>query len=377
MSFIKLQDNVVLKFDLDTGDVEIYEKNLLPVPLRNILIENTSHFDRKAFLKNYRAITGFFRNRCLSVKRENAKKLLNALNISQGNDDDTVIKIMVLCKGLSVTDDFWITNDASESWKENNLRENPLHEVLAQIALNGESPVTITGKLHTPELTGQGVYAKAWKRENGELFLYKASTNGGIEADVEVECSLILDHTNVPHVKYWLTQIGERNVSVCKNMCDNHKGIVSAEDVFAWCNRQERSFDDFVRCIDGENFFKTVIVDYLIANPDRHGQNWGFYMDNNSGDIIGMHPIFDHNNAFDRAEMADKEGGPSLMMPGKSKLEAAKYARKKCSFMLSPIIPSAIFLNKEHFSCFSQRASMLGLKFRRENNVTRSLKGGR
>lgn len=362
MSFIKLQDKTILEFDLNTGNVKIRENNLLPIPLRDALVENVLGNDPRSFLKNYRAITSFFRNRCLSIKRENAKKILNALNISQRDDDETIIKIMVMCKGLSVTDDYWLTNNKDEPWESVNLRQNPLHEVLAQIALHGNTPPTITGKLHTPELTGQGAYAKAWRREKDGLFLYKASTSSGMESEVEVECSRILDYTNVPHLQYTLAEEDGKRVSICKSMCDDEKGIVSAEDVFAWCNRKGKDFDTFVKELDAENFYKTIIVDYLIANPDRHGQNWGFYMDNHTGKLIGLHPLFDHNNAFDEQEMQDKHGGMSLMIQGKSKWDAAKFAMKRCDFQIDRCIPKDIFLTEEHFRFFAHRAYTLGIE---------------
>lgn len=36
------------------------------------------------------------------------------------------------------------------------------------------------------------------------------------------------------------------------------------------------------------------IVDFLISNRDRHGQNWGFYYDTETMEILGCRPLFDH-----------------------------------------------------------------------------------
>lgn len=40
------------------------------------------------------------------------------------------------------------------------------------------------------------------------------------------------------------------------------------------------------------------IADYLLNNSDRHGQNWGFLMDNQTGKLTGYFPLFDHDHAF-------------------------------------------------------------------------------
>ena len=40
------------------------------------------------------------------------------------------------------------------------------------------------------------------------------------------------------------------------------------------------------------------IADYVLNNDDRHGQNWGFFMDNATGRLTGACPLFDHDRAF-------------------------------------------------------------------------------
>ena len=362
-----------MEFDLSNGSFNVVNEPLLPVPLRNAIIDTSTNNNYSTFVKNYQHLQNFFRNRYLSIKRENAKKILNALHISQSNDDDTLIKVMIMCKALSITDDYWLTNDPDEKWENVNLRTNPLHETISQIALYGNSPLTITGKIHTPELTGQGAYAKAWKRENDMLYLYKAGTKNGNEAKIEASVSKILDFTNVPHIKYKLLKENGKILTKCRNMCNDNYSIVTANDIFSWCNRREINFDEFVLSRDAENFYKTLIVDYLITNSDRHGQNWGFYMDNKSGEIKNMHPLFDHNNAFDENEMKLKDGGESLMMLGKSKREAAQYAIKKCDFKIAENIPLDIFISKEHCESFVNRAKDLKLKISVKKNYLKNI----
>lgn len=68
-----------------------------------------------------------------------------------------------------------------------------------------------------------------------------------------------------------------------------------------------------VLSIDAESIYQMCIVDYLISNSDRHGKNWGFYVNNDTGKIVSCHPLFDHNNAFDEEQMADPTGGASLV----------------------------------------------------------------
>ena len=133
MTTLKLQDDPVLTFDLSKGDFHVIKNEKLPMLLRDNIIDSEQDDSRKAFVHNYQALMDFFHNRSLSIERENAKQILNALHIPQSEADDTVSKMMILGKGLSASDDHWITNNPADRWKDNNLRDNPLHEVLAQM----------------------------------------------------------------------------------------------------------------------------------------------------------------------------------------------------------------------------------------------------
>lgn len=360
MTYLKLKDKTVLYFNVDSGVYRVVEPALLPFQLRDGILDLDGNGTITQTIKNYNALMRFFGSRTLSVKRENAKKVLNALKISQRDDNDTRYKIIILCKALSTDDDYWITSNPDEKWDSVDLYKNHLNEAISQIALSGKS-LTITGKIHTPELTGHGAYAKAWFREDGWLWLYKAPSRGGIETNIEVSVSNILDKTNVPHVKYEFAEKFGMKYSRCRSMKSADCSIVTAEDVASWCNRTGVLFETFVKDLDSENYYKTIVVDYLISNSDRHGQNWGFFMDNTSGRLLGLHPLFDHNNAFDLGDIESPYGGDSLMMEGKTKKEAAMYAIKHCSFRITRCIVRSDFPSSAAYSSFKQRMEILDI----------------
>ncbi|MBR3645517.1 MAG: hypothetical protein IKN54_03795, partial [Lachnospiraceae bacterium] len=358
MTFLKLEDKTILKFDLNNNYYEILFPDLLPLSLRDNLVDTTNVSDINVWFNNKNLIAQFFNNRTLSVRRENAKYIMNQLGIRQDNDFETKLKAMILCKGLSVTDNYWITQNENEKWKDVNLSENPLHETLQQIALFGKS-LTITGEVRSPELTGQGAYAKAWYRENGELYLFKASSKGGDESKREVLASNILDCFNVPHVKYELAEKDGMVLCKCKNMNYKHSSIVDSVEFDIWTTRKGLNFYEEVKKIDSELFYKTIVVDYLISNSDRHSGNWGFFMDNRTGKIVCMHPLFDHNNAFDPNFMNDPSGGICQLIPGKNQKEAALYAIKHCDFFCIRPITESMFYDKKMYESFMSRACEL------------------
>ena len=46
-----------------------------------------------------------------------------------------------------------------------------------------------------------------------------------------------------------------------------------------------------------DSFREMVVMDAVMANVDRHSGNYGFLVDNATGEIEGMAPLFDHNMA--------------------------------------------------------------------------------
>ena len=46
-----------------------------------------------------------------------------------------------------------------------------------------------------------------------------------------------------------------------------------------------------------EAFREMVVMDAVMANVDRHAGNYGFLVNNATGEILRMAPLFDHNMA--------------------------------------------------------------------------------
>lgn len=360
MLYLKLEDIKVLKFDFSKNYYEIFYPELLPFTLRDRLKDTRGVSDVNVWFDNKELMASFFTNRSISVRRENAKYIMNQLGIKQGNDFESRFKAMIECKALSAADSYWITENEKDKWDKVNLLSSPLNESLQQIGLFGSS-VKIKGKIQTPELTGQGAYAKAWYCEDGRLYLYKANSSGGNECEREVLASNILDCFNVPHVKYELTQKEGLTVCKCENMNLKNTSLVDSVEADIWANRNGLNLTDLAKKIDSELFYKTIVVDYLISNSDRHGGNWGFYMDNQNGKLIAMHPLFDHNNAFDKNFMNSEDGGICQLLPGKNQKEAALYAIKRCDFRCIKSVEKSMFFDEAMYESFMNRAVELGL----------------
>ncbi|MBR3623924.1 MAG: hypothetical protein IKN43_11345, partial [Selenomonadaceae bacterium] len=113
MTMLKFQNKNVLEFDLDNMYLKIWNKNFLPVVLRDALFEMPNSYDDsntkktvdeilKMDRQNIANMNYFFKNRVMSFSRTHAKQILNALLVDQFPDDQNIMRLMFLCKGLSI-----------------------------------------------------------------------------------------------------------------------------------------------------------------------------------------------------------------------------------------------------------------------------------
>ena len=64
-------------------------------------------------------------------------------------------------------------------------------------------------------------------------------------------------------------------------------GPFDVEDVLAFCDAHGGD----------ESFREMIVMDAVMANVDRHAGNYGFLVDNDTGEILRMAPLFDQNMA--------------------------------------------------------------------------------
>ena len=368
-------DTQVLRINFDENKYDIISEKHIPYGLKGRIKEVPDFTECKtkyeqtqamrAAIDNYKAVAHWLADRTLLLSRANAKWIYNALNIEQKVDDETRLKIAIICRAVSVMDKYWLKLDGeNKSWSNIDIKRNPLNEIIAQIALHGKS-LTIQGSLTSPELTTHGAYAKAWRRhDDNNLWLYKLGHDGDSESRIEIMVSDILDRCNVDHVKYIPGTDDDKFVCMCPCISTDELSLISASDYIAYCNVNGIDYKSEVLRIGADDFYKMHIVDYLISNRDRHDENWGFFMDNSTMTVTALHPLFDHNNAFDLEYMRDKDA--RYQCTGKSLRESAKYAMSKTDFHFTDDITRDLFITERQYKSFMERANELGIKVVRD-----------
>lgn len=77
-----------------------------------------------------------------------------------------------------------------------------------------------------------------------------------------------------------------------------------------------------VKKMDAGNYYKVQIADYILGNEDRHGANFGFFMDNRSRKLQGLYPLMDHDHAF--SEDGDGRAGMLEFVKSKKSIDNIK-----------------------------------------------------
>ncbi|MEE0885212.1 MAG: hypothetical protein U0L59_08320, partial [Faecalimonas sp.] len=222
--------------------------------------------------------------------------------------------IFKACRGLSLEDAYWVKQDGdNQTWEDVNLFYNSLTLFVTEVSLSGRNKhfkvnVDIKQNIHTPELTTLGASAKGWIRHEDGLYLHKVGK-------YELPACEILDALGIEHIPYrestddeinlylsderkeWIQGVGEAIVN-SKLFTSEDVALVTFEEFSSFCAIYGLNPYDEARKIHPEAYFKMQIADYILNNNDRHEQNWGFLMDNQTGKLIDFCPLFDHDHAF-------------------------------------------------------------------------------
>ncbi|MDD6038650.1 MAG: hypothetical protein PUD20_07665 [bacterium] len=191
--------------------------------------------------------------------------------------------------------------------------------------------------------------------------MHKAGNNGVTESKIEVMVSNLLDNCNVKHLKYEASEAFGIYTCKCKCMTDDNISILPGMDFDGYCNRLGKDSRREALRIDSEMIYKMMIVDYLIANPDRHGMNWGFFYNCDTMEILGCHPLYDHNNAFDIEYMRDPDVR-YLYDESRSMEDWAKYAMSEVDFHFYREFVREDFMTDRQYKEFMRRAKTIGVR---------------
>ena len=283
----------------EDGTCTIYYPSFMPY---NLYLEKASKDDFDTKLNNLTNFYYWCASRVLSLDRKYLKEILNSIGASQASTDKERAMIAISYHGLSLTDVYWIKlSDENLTYKNLSLFRHSLSGAFADVSLKGkqltaDNAELISDKDAAGDVSTLGMAPKAWIREKSGFYLIKDGNKRDVEA--EILASKIADCFKLNHVKYSLSTFKNKVVSKSKIITSEDFSIVPMEYVEIYCLNQEISKMEFVLKKDRYSFYMMNIIDYLVGNTDRHWGNWGFLVDNNTNELLGLHALMDFNKSF-------------------------------------------------------------------------------
>lgn len=298
----------VLLFDLDDMYIKVLDNQRLPYALKDYIMDSSSAVTREDFIrlnKHINCIRDFLSSRLLDPDRPGAKTILNAAALPQSHKMEERIRTAVACRGLCVTDNFWLQEeDEYTDYASVCLKTYHTSHKSYDIAIL-QRPMAATKEELYHDLTTGGVFPKFWRRENGRLELWKTDiTKDNSNTRTEIQVSEMLDYSNIPHVPYRKETIDGRMFAVSECFVTDKEYFISAGDMAEYLEHTGSTAT--LSALFPRAFANMVCVDYIMANTDRNPGNYGFMVNAETNEITRFADLFDHNSARPDCSEIDK-----------------------------------------------------------------------
>lgn len=245
----------------------------------------------------------WWKNRQIPASRKGLKEVLHNSNVYDKDNFD-LLDAKAYC--LSLSDQYWVKGvDEEISWESINFFDNEFSEDIGKILFNG-GKTALNLNLNTPDMTSNGNYEKRWKIIDGERYLLKAGSKiYNQEPFNELIATKLYERllNKDEYVEYSVIFDDDKAISKCKNFITKDTELVPAWKINEYYEflDDEDKYTHYIRCLNNLGIKdaktltdKMIVCDYIIANKDRHFNNFGVIRDVNTLKFIGVAPIFDN-----------------------------------------------------------------------------------
>lgn len=247
-----------------------------------------------------KALNHWLSGRNIPASRQNINHALDVIG------EPSTQRLIAKCYGLSLSDCYWICPKGLDlTFGDINFFQNSFSQDMGELLFGAELDEF---SLVSPDNTSDGWLQKRWIIRNNQRYLVKGSS--GIynqEPFNEKIASLLCAEMEIPHVPYEVELMDGKPYSLCPNFLSQDKELVSAWSV---CSQFKKSnevspYEHLLQCYEKlgvknprAHMEQMLVLDYLLANTDRHMNNFGLLRDSNTLEILGIAPIFDSGTAL-------------------------------------------------------------------------------
>lgn len=250
-----------------------------------------------------RNLNDWWQRRAIPASRDHIEELLATLRIA------TTIQLAEENFGLSLSDRYWFNDPADpQKWEDINFFDNEFSDELGVMTL-GQS-LSQNPNLMSPNSTLGGDLNKKWKCIDGKRVLLKAGTGLTQQEVLNEEIATRLFNRILSDDEYVSYQVFHENgmiYSACENMLRDDEELVTAYDIIK-TRRKPNDVNDYqflVNCYKElglpdveQTLEKMFTCDYLLANADRHYQNFGVIRNVETLEYTRFAPIFDNGTSL-------------------------------------------------------------------------------
>ena len=269
----------------------VYDVNHLPV----------GSLDDKGNL-SFSKLSEWWNERSIPLSRSGIQDVFDKLNIANSQP------LLLKCFGLSLSDQYWIKPKSQDmSWEVVNFFNNEFSEDVGELLLGGRLKKKDLD-LSSPDNTSIGNLKKRWKIIDGKRILIKGGSNPFRQEPYnEVVASKVADVLGIPHISYSLKEIEGYPYSICEDFIKEDEDLVPAYLINKTLkkNNNDSNYTHLLKCSktlcikEFKAFLDRLIVfDFIIANEDRHFNNFGVIRNSKTLEFIGFAPIYDSGSSF-------------------------------------------------------------------------------
>lgn len=270
---------------------EIYAPEHLPVgiPIRRGVADRTAFND-------------WWTERSIPASRSGVHEALEALQISSTK------MLLVRCYGLSLSDQYWIRPEGSGlRWEDINFFDNDFSEDVGDV-LFGENKKKDGLNFSSPDNTSDGNLKKRWKIIDGKRCLIKGGSNPFRQQPFnEVIATGIMQRLGISHVPYTVIWNKGAPYSICEDFINENTELIPAWRILQFQKQDNNTsrYRHLVNCCEALGIQdivpfldRMIVLDYIIANEDRHLNNFGAIRNAETLEWLGMAPIYDSGSSL-------------------------------------------------------------------------------
>lgn len=268
------------------------------------------------------ALNVWWTDRSIPASRSGIREALEMLDLK-----DTKM-LLIRCYGLSLSDQYWMKPEGTSlTWNQINFFDNLFSDDMGDV-LFGSKKKAENFDFNSPDSTSDGCLKKRWKIIDGKRCLVKGGSNPFRQQPFnEVIASEIMERLGVNHVPYTVMWSEGFPYSVCEDFVTSDIELVSAWRIMQTQKKNNNTsvYQHFVNCCAAfgidivPELDRMIVTDYIIANEDRHLNNFGLLRNAETLEWLGFAPIYDSGSSlgYDKVTAHIRSGQDIICKPFK------------------------------------------------------------